>query len=351
MISFYPGPSRVHDEIPSYVKDGYKDGILSINHRSDEFMAMSKKTIELLRKKLGIPRDYVVFFTSSATECWEIIAQSVAQNKSYHLYNGAFGQKWWEYTKRLLPAAEGFQFSLNEKLDPKKLNITEDHTVICLTQNETSNGTQVANSVIRSLKKGHPASLVAVDATSSMAGISLDFKAADIWFASVQKCFGLPAGLGLLICSPRAIEVSKKVGERNHYNSVTFMSEMMAKWQTPFTPNVLGIYLLMRVLENSQPIQEVHQKVVDRYEDWILFLSERKQIKHLVESKGVQSYTVIPVVAEAEVIQAIKSAAKRAGILLGEGYGEWKATTFRIANFPALEKKEIKQLMQLLKKF
>jgi phosphoserine aminotransferase len=351
MISFYPGPSRVHDEVPLYVKDSHKDGILSINHRSDEFMSMSKKTIELLRQKLNIPREYIVFFTSSATECWEIIAQSMVQNKSYHLYNGAFGQKWWEYTKRLLPAAEGVQFSLNEKLDPKKLNITEDYNVICITQNETSNGTQVANSIIRSLKKDHPTTLIAVDATSSMAGISLDFKAADIWFASVQKCFGLPAGLGLLICSPQALEVSKKIGERNHYNSITFMSEMMAKWQTPFTPNVLAIYLLMRVLENSPQIKETHKKVLDRYEDWILFLSERKHIKHLIETLGVQSYTVITVAATAEVVQAIKTVAKNNGILLGEGYGEWKSTTFRIANFPALRKKEIKQLMQLLKKF
>ncbi len=351
MISFYPGPSRVHDEVPLYVKDGYKNGILSINHRSDEFMSMSKKTIELLRKRLNIPRDYVVFFTSSATECWEIVAQSIVQNKSYHLYNGAFGQKWWEYTKRLHPAAEGVQFSTNEKLDPKKLNISEDSSVICITQNETSNGTQITNSIIRSLKKGHPSSLLAVDATSSMAGISLDFKAADIWIASVQKCFGLPAGLGLLICSPQAIERSKKIGERNHYNSITFMADMMAKWQTPFTPNVLAIYLLMRVLENSPPIKEVHKKVSERYEEWILFLSERKHIKHLIDAPGVQSYTVIPVTAAVEVIQAIKTAAKRDGILLGEGYGEWKSTTFRIANFPALRKKEIKQLMQLLKKY
>jgi len=351
MISFYPGPSRVHDEVPLYVKDSYKDGILSINHRSDEFMSMSKKTIELLRQKLNIPREYIVFFTSSATECWEIIAQSMVQNKSYHLYNGAFGQKWWEYTKRLLPAAEGVKFSLNERLDPEKLNITEDHAVLCITQNETSNGTQVANSIIRSLKKHHPTALIAVDATSSMAGITLDFKAADIWFASVQKCFGLPAGLGLLICSPQALEVAKKIGERNHYNSITFMSEMMDKWQTPFTPNVLAIYLLMRVLEKSPPIKEIHKKVLDRYDDWILFLSERKHIKHLIETQGVQSYTVITVTATIEVVQAIKTAAKNDGILLGEGYGEWKLTTFRIANFPALRKKEIKQLMQLLKKF
>src|SRR5688572_22240560 len=99
MISFYPGPSRVHDEIPQYVKEAYKKGILSINHRSDGFMEISEKTIGLLREKLNIPKDYTVFYTSSATECWEIIAQSLVTKKSHHIFNGSFGQKWFEYTK------------------------------------------------------------------------------------------------------------------------------------------------------------------------------------------------------------------------------------------------------------
>ena len=41
MISFYPGPSRVYDEIPLYVKDAFKAGIMSINHRSDEFVQVA----------------------------------------------------------------------------------------------------------------------------------------------------------------------------------------------------------------------------------------------------------------------------------------------------------------------
>ena len=45
MISFYPGPSRIHDEVPRYVKDASTEGILSMNHRSDEFMKMSKNNI------------------------------------------------------------------------------------------------------------------------------------------------------------------------------------------------------------------------------------------------------------------------------------------------------------------
>ncbi len=75
MISFYPGPSRVEDCIPEYVRDAYNQGVLSINHRSDEFMALTKATIQILKDRLNIPENYSVFFTSSATECWELIAQ------------------------------------------------------------------------------------------------------------------------------------------------------------------------------------------------------------------------------------------------------------------------------------
>lgn len=263
MISFYPGPSRVHDEIPKYVKDAFSAGIMSINHRSDDFVSMSEKTIKLLKQKLNIPRNYTVFFTSSATECWEIIAQSVVTDKSYHLYNGSFGQKWFDYTKRIHPLAEPLPFDVNEKLDPKKLIFDLKEGIICITQNETSNGTQVSNAIIRAIKKNNPSYLLAIDATSSMAGIDLDFKSADIWLASVQKCFGLPAGLGLMVCSPQAIERVKTINEKNHYNSLTFMTEMMDKWQTPFTPNVLGIYLLMRVLENTEAIKTTHDLIED----------------------------------------------------------------------------------------
>jgi phosphoserine aminotransferase len=349
MISFYPGPSRVHDEIPLYVKDGFKEGILSVNHRSEDFMTLYKKTDSLLRNRLGIPKDYSIFFTSSATECWEALAQSVVTDKSFHLYNGAFGQKWYEYTKRLRKGAESLLFAPDKKLDPK--TIQQKSGLICITQNETSNGTQVSNAILKSIKRNNPDSLVAVDATSSMAGVTLNFKVADIWFASVQKCFGLPAGLGLLICSSRAIQHAEAVGEKDHYNSLTFMKEMQTKWQTSYTPNVLGIYLLMRVMENSQSIRTVNQETLNRYTAWIEFLSERKSISHLIKTRDVQSYTVLPVTASADVIQTIKTAAKREEILLGNGYGEWKSTTFRIANFPAIKRKEITKLMQILGKY
>lgn len=351
MISFYPGPSRVHREIPAYVRDAYTQGIMSINHRSDAFVDMSKRTIGLLKTKLGIPKNYTIFFTSSATECWEIIAQSLVTDKSYHLYNGSFGQKWFDYTKRLHPLAEPMPFNVNEPLDPTRLIFDLKEGLLCLTHNETSNGTQVHNRIIKAIKQNNPSYLVAVDATSSMAGVQLDFKSADIWYASVQKCFGLPAGLGVMICSPQALERAKAVGERAHYNSLLFMMDMMEKWQTSCTPNVLGIYLLMRVMEAAPPIKEVHETTVGRYEQWRDFLKKRKTIQHFVEAEAVHSHTVVPVRAEPKVMDTIKRSARKAGLLLGEGYGDFKASSFRIANFPALTQKEVRTLMTFLQDY
>lgn len=348
MISFYPGPSRVHDEIPHYVKEAFQEGILSINHRSDEFMKISEKVIQLLKNKLDIPKDYTIFYTTSATECWEMIAQSLITKTSYHIYNGAFGKKWFEYTKRIRSGAKSFPFHHNEIVNVEKFRFGKEPGVICLTQNETSNGTQVSNLVIQFIKDRYPNHLIAIDATSSMAGISLDFKAADIWFGSVQKCFGLPAGLGLMMCSPAAMQKVKTIADKKYYNSMAFMAEMMEKWQTPFTPNVLNIYLLMRVLDKSKPIDEVHAKIEERYHGWIDFLKDKQTLQHFIPNEEARSFTVIPIQAKEALITAIKSRAKKKDILLGEGYGELKSSTFRIANFPAIKKKEIKTLKEFL---
>jgi phosphoserine aminotransferase len=349
MISFYPGPSRVYDEIPKYVQDAAKLGVMSINHRSEEFIAISKKTIALLQQKLNVPKNYTIFFTSSATECWEIIAQSWITDKSYHLYNGAFGQKWFEYTYKLKSGAVSLPFDREEKLNARNYSFEGENSIIAITQNETSNGTQVSGDIIKKIKKNNTNHLVAVDATSSMAGIVLDFKSADIWFASAQKCFGLPAGMGLMICSPAAIALAKAIGEASHYNSITFMASMMEKWQTSYTPNVLSIYLLMRVLEKVKPIKETHVEISKRYTLWVNFLEKQSDMNHLVKNKSVHSLTVLPVTASAELLTRIKNSAKKKGFLLGEGYGDLRATTFRIANFPALKNSEVQSLMRFLK--
>ncbi|MCY7359545.1 MAG: aminotransferase class V-fold PLP-dependent enzyme [Rudanella sp.] len=337
MTTFYPGPSKVYPEVASYAAEAVQSGVVSLNHRSAGFTDIVRETVRLLHEKLAIPAEYHIALVSSATECWEIVAQSLTTKTTLHPTTGAFGEKWRDYAHRIRPFDAG-------KAD-----------ILCVVQNETSNGTQVSREQLTKWRQEVPADwLIAVDAVSSMAGIALDWPQADVWFASVQKCFGLPAGLAVMVYSPRALERATAIGERAHYNSLLFMHENFLNYQTPYTPNGLGIYCLMRMLQQVPPIAEVDARTRQRATEWFAFFEE--EVAHLpfhllINDPIFRSDTVIAVEGAEATIKTVKAAALEAGITLGNGYGKWKDTTFRIANFPAITDTEIKQLKAFFRIF
>lgn len=346
MITFYPGPSKVYPQVEQYLSDAYQSGMLSVNHRSDPFMSMLKEVIGQMKSKLDIPVGYEIYFCSSATECWEIIAQSLVSSKSLHVYNGAFGEKWLEYTQKLRPAATGLAFDANSLPNVAEIIADKENEIICLTHNETSNGTALPASFFSDLRK-QTEQIIAVDATSSMAGVELPWEDADIWYASVQKCFGLPAGLSVLVASPSAIKHAEKIADRNYYNSFLFIRDNFIKYQTPYTPNVLGIYLAGCVMEQVEPISEVSAIIKQRAREWYTFLTENG-FDILIDNPEVRSDTVIAVSGTKERVTFLKKEVKVNGIMVGNGYGAWKETTFRIANFPAITQQEIDLLKKCL---
>lgn len=324
-------------------------GLLSINHRSTGFVELFRRTVSLLRERLSIPPQYSVFFASSATECWELVGQSFIDLYSLHLHNGAFGKKWMEYRQKLSPNASGHAFHLQHIPSLNHLLHFQDADLLCLTQNETSNGSQLRNRLMRKLRRHFSGGqkLIVADATSSMGGVELDWLCADVWFASVQKCFGLPAGMAVMVCSEKALEVAKTRGYNRHYNSLLFMDEMAQKGQTTHTPNVLGLYLLCRTLEQRQPVSQTAPALRKRA-GLIYQRLEKARFHLLVQNRMVRSETVVAVKGTPAYVQAIKQEALRNGFLLGNGYGAWKDTTFRIANFPAHTDQEVEALLQFL---
>lgn len=349
MISFYPGPSKVWDSLPHYLQDAWQKGILSVNHRSPEFVAVAREAIRLLHEKMQVPKEYTILFTSSATECWEVIAQSVlASAPSLHLFNGAFGEKWYEYTHKLSGRAGAHPFFPEELPEMEALRPQAGTKLIALTHNETSNGTALPDEFLKAMRQAFPEQLLAIDATSSMGGVLLPYQEADIWYASVQKCFGLPAGLAILICSPRAVARAQEVGDRRYYNSLLFMLEKINEAQTTYTPNVLGIYLLMRSLRDRPELRETAKVVDKRYQHWVQFFKGYPELSFLIRNEDLRSRTVLPLEVQASELEKLKEKAKEAGLYLGNGYGEWKNSTFRIANFPALTEAEILQLQNFL---
>jgi phosphoserine aminotransferase len=351
MVSFSPGPSKVYDPLPEYFKDAFNEGILSANHRSAAFMHLYQETEELLKEKLDIPEDYKLIFTSSATENWEIIAQSVVEKSSFHIFTGDFGKKWFNFAQYIDHSAKAHTLDKDREVDVNALTIGESFDLIAVTQNETSNATQVRVRIIDAIREKFPEKMLAVDATSSMAGIYLDFKLADIWFASVQKCFGLPAGLGLLILSPKAIEKVSRKGENGRYNSLSFMLKNAETYQTHYTPNVLGIYLLNRSLQDSPFITTTSNLVETRMERLEEIIGNSQSLDFLVKNAQSRSRTVLGISGEEAFVHHIKKSAESNGMQMGSGYGALKPTSFRIANFPAVRDDEFEKLISFLKQY
>lgn len=351
MITFAPGPSKVYDALPAYLQDGYTQGILSANHRSAVFMDLYRATEQLFREKLLLPDDYTLLFTSSATENWELISQSLVEQSSFHIYSGSFGKKWVEFAQHIIPGTHGYKLAADESIPVDQLQIGEEVDVLAVTQNETANASQVPMSVLKELNTRFPEKMIAVDTTSSMGGIALDFGLADVWYASVQKCFGLPAGLGILLLSDKAKAKIARKGERGRYNSLSFMLENAANYQTHYTPNVLGIYLLYRVLNDLDPIGLVDARLRTRMSALEETISDSSNFKLLVKNSATRSTTVAAIAAQEEVIVAVKKAAEKEGIQLGGGYGPLKSTSFRVANFPAITDTEFSRLVNFLKSY
>jgi phosphoserine aminotransferase len=264
------------------------------------------------------------------------------------LYSGSFGKKWLEYAQYILPATQGQKLGANESLPVDQLQLGSDVDLIAVTQNETANASQVPMSVLKALGQRYPEKMIAVDTTSSMGGIALDFSLADVWYASVQKCFGLPAGLGILLLSGKAKEKVARKGEKGRYNSLSFMLENASSYQTHYTPNVLGIYLLNRVLQAMEPIAKVDGRLRQRMAVLEQAIESSPVFHLLVDNPATRSTTVAAIAASDQVISAVKKAAELEGIQLGGGYGPLKTSSFRVANFPAITDAEFGRMVDFL---
>lgn len=357
LLTFNPGPSKLSEETQRDITDAVTEGICSISHRSKEFTELSRRAIEGLRQLFAIPKDYSIFFTASATEAMERTIRSTVEKATFHFTLGSFSELFVNVstlngkTAHAQAAAWGSQVDYDAPVPPEAELLT-------VTMNETSTGVMCGNSVIHTLRQRYPDPLLVVDITSIAAMKVLDIASADIWLFSVQKGFGLPAGLGVLFVSPRSLERARSISETTTatgHGNFLMMQKNMENYQTPSTPNVLGIDLLRRQVErwNAHGGLVVKERETQAKAERIYAMLQGKipGLRPFTTKTLDRSTTVIAATADnPEVIAQMHARAKNAGILLGKGYGKLKESTLRIANFPAITQRDIDVLEEALTK-
>lgn len=352
-ICFAPGPTELHPIVEVALRDAVEQRILSRSHRTEWFSKHYGDVKTRLGRVLGLPEGMRVFFVSSATEAMERVVQNTVQHESFHYVNGAFSERLWLTSKELGYTANRVYQPDGEGFRVEETTVPANAELMCVTQNETSTGCMVPFDSLAALKQKYPNKLLAVDVVSCCPSELLDYSLVDCAFFSVQKCFGLPAGLGVLMVSEQAMEVSRSLAEKGliggTYHSFAELGKWEAQLQTPETPNVLAIYLLSRVLEEfeKEGIDRIRWDMMRKLDVIHWWVGNSPRLSFFVKDEEFQSNTVAALELDGDAFWLRAELAKR-GFEVGAGYKEHKKTQCRIANFPMHTYEQMHAMMEVM---
>jgi len=349
-VFFTVGPSQLYPTVYGHIDEALKENIPSISHRSEKFMDIYQNTTVLVKKVLSIPSSFHVFFTASSLESMERILQNCVYRHSFHLVNGAFSKTFYKFALQLGLKPEKIEAPFGQGFDFDKIKIPKEAELICITHNETSTGVSLPMNKIYQLRSCYPNKLIALDIVSSAPYEKIDFSKIDIAFFSLQKGFGLPAGLGVLIVSDKAVTRASKVADRKStgsYHSFSSYLEYEKKSQTPETPNVLAVYLLGKVASDmlKKGIKTIREETVEKADHIYKFFDQHNRFRPFIKDKDFRSKTTI-VVDVGNKSKQVRKKLQNKGLVVGSGYGDYKDSHIRIANFPAHQLDDIKRLLK-----
>lgn len=351
---FTVGPSQLFPTVSKHMKNAIKDNIPSISHRGEQFKNIYKETQDSLRKLMDIPKNWHIFFISSGLEAMERIIQNSVAKSSLHFINGAFSKKFCDFSKKLKKHPYKIETDENKQFDYNSVKIPKDVELICITQNETSTGTIFPMDEIYKIKDKNPDKLIAIDIVSSAPYVKINWLKIDAAFFSVQKGFGLPAGLCVLLVNEKIIDKSKELDYKG-YNIGTFHSfisllDKETNYQNPETPNILFIYLLGQVCRDFLKIgiEKIRKDTEKKAELIYDFFKKHKIYEPYVKNADIRSMTTITIDVRGRSKEIIRRLAEK-GIIAGSGYGTNKDRHIRIANFPAHRLTDVKKLLKYLR--
>ena len=241
---FIPGPTNVPEPVRQAMNIPMED------MRAPDFGDFVTGILTDLKKAYRMENGRVFVFPSSGTGAWESAIQNTlnAGDKVLMSRFGQFSLLWVDMAERL-----GLDVDLCEvewgkgvPVDDYKAKLAADtkheiRAVFC-TQNETATGVTSDIAAVRAAldEVGHPAMLF-VDGVSSIASIEfeMDKWGVDLAVSGSQKGFMLPAGLGILGVSDKALEANKAVnnsGMSRCYFSFEDMIKLNDTGYFPYTP-------------------------------------------------------------------------------------------------------------------
>ncbi|WP_373058807.1 alanine--glyoxylate aminotransferase family protein [Gemmatimonas sp.] len=335
-----PGPTPVPDRLLRVMHRAMED------HRSSAFPALTRSILSRLPQVVQQTKGEPFVFPATGTAMWEAALVNT-MNPGGRLLAVRFGQ--FSHLFIQTARALGYQVDVIEEpwgdvADPARIEaaLAADtaHEIqgVLLVHNETATGVTSDVAAVRAAidRAKHPA-LLLVDGVSSIASLEFQFDAwgVDCAITGTQKGFMLPAGLGILYLSEKALARVDSCTMPRAYFDLRAMRANNAQGYFPSTPALSLLFgldeaLTMLLEEGMDAVAARHRLLANGVRAAVNAWGLRQCAKR--PEIASNSLTAVMVPEGHDARRVIEIAFTRYDMSLGSGLNELAGKVFRIGH-------------------
>jgi alanine-glyoxylate transaminase/serine-glyoxylate transaminase/serine-pyruvate transaminase len=316
------------------------------DHRSSDFPKLTKPLYDGLKQVFKTDGGDVVILPSSGTGAWECALTNTRSpgDKMLAARFGQFSHLWIELARRhgleVVVQEEEWGTGASPERIEEALRADKAHAIkgVMVVHNETATGvTSDVAAVRRAIDAARHPALLYVDGVSSIGSIDfrMDEWGVDLAITGSQKGLMLPAGLGIVCASQKAVAAMKDATCRRSYFDFADQMRAPATGYFPYTPALPLLHGLREALamlreEGLDNVFARHRRLADgaraAVEAWGLKLCAKEPKWH---SDTVTAIMMPPGFNGADVIDR---AYRRYNLALGAGLSQVAGKLFRIGH-------------------
>ena len=337
---FVPGPTNVPDRVLRSMVVAMED------HRSSKFPELTRALFADLKRVFQSQDGEVFIFPSTGTGAWEAALANTLSPDDHVLAAryGQFSHLWIDMMQRLGLEVQVIDVEWGEGAPEARIGeiLGADRAQrikgVMIVHNETATGvTSDIAAVRRAMDAAQHPALLYVDAVSSLG--SLDFRMSewqvDLAVTGSQKGLMLPAGLGIVCASPRALDAAKSAKCKRVFFDFADMRRTNPDGYFPYTPPLPLLYGLRTSLdilfeEGLEHVFARHRRLAAGVREAVAAWGLATCCRHpRWYSDTVTAVMVPPDVNGAHVIDV---AFRRYNLALGAGLSKLAGKLFRIGH-------------------
>ncbi|HUU27971.1 MAG TPA: alanine--glyoxylate aminotransferase family protein [archaeon] len=342
---FIPGPTEVVPEVLAEMSRPM------IGHRFPECSELIGSIIPMVQEML-YTKSMIFLSTSSGTGLMEAAVRNCVRESCVSFINGAFSKRFYQIAaangKRAVPFEIDLGRGFNADIVDSALKEHPEADAITLVHNETATAAMSdIYGIAEMMEAKYPQVSLLIDMVSSMAGVKLEIDklGIDVALASGQKAFALPPGIAVAAVSPRALEKARTVENRGYYFDFLAVEKSYPKNQTHITPTISHFYAMKKQMERimAEGLEnrwQRHIRMAEKVRSWA------ETYFRIFTEQGYRSNTLtcIENTRDVKIGELNKKLAER-HMVIGNGYGELKDKTFRIAHMGELMMADIEEVL------